>query len=159
VYSLLVTLGLFLLLRLLGSAYARMARAIESWPGKVAPAWKPQSGLFNLDTQIAAALLTLLRLCRVVILLLLLYLFPAIVFGFFPWTQGYEAVLVAYVEARLHAAGSAFVTKLPDLLFIGIIIVVTYYIIKGIRFFFDEIERGAISVSGFDREWATATYK
>jgi small-conductance mechanosensitive channel len=158
-YSLLVTLGLLLLLRLLGSAYAWAAREIEAWSDRIAAALQPSSARLLSHAQFAALLLPLLRLIRFAVLLMLLYLYLAIVLSLFPWTQGYEAIELRYVEERLHAAGSAFVAKLPDLLFIGIIIVITHYIIRGIRLFFAEVGRGAISLPGFESEWAIATYK
>jgi small-conductance mechanosensitive channel len=158
-YSLLVTLGLLLLLRLLGSAYGWATRALEAWSGRVAAALEPSSARLLSHEQFATLLLPLLRLIRFAVLLLLLYLYLAIVLSFFPQAQGYEALELGYVAARLRAAGSAFVAKLPDLLFIGIIILITHYILRGIRLFFTEVERGAISLRGFESEWAVATYK
>jgi small-conductance mechanosensitive channel len=52
-----------------------------------------------------------------------------------------------------------FIAYLPSLLNLVVIIVITYYSLKLIRFLFGEIQKGTITLSGFYPEWAMPTYE
>jgi small-conductance mechanosensitive channel len=50
-----------------------------------------------------------------------------------------------------------FQINLPDLVTIGVIILVTYLLIRLVRAFFNELGEGSIQIEGFDPEWAPFT--
>lgn len=104
-------------------------------------------------------ILTELRGARVVAILGLLYLYIPLVLGFFPWTKAVSGKLFEYVLAPLRSIAHAVWTYLPNLFFIAVIVVVTHYVIRFVRFFFAEVERGRISLPGFFPDWATPTFK
>ena len=47
----------------------------------------------------------------------------------------------------------------PNLLFLLVIVLITYVVIRVVRFFFAEISRGSITLPGFEQEWAEPTYR
>jgi small-conductance mechanosensitive channel len=51
------------------------------------------------------------------------------------------------------------VAYIPNVFFIVAICVITRYLLKVVRFFFSEIERGNLKFEGFFKEWADPTYK
>jgi small-conductance mechanosensitive channel len=63
-------------------------------------------------------------------------------------------------ESVLHPAQeftTAFLADLPSLLFVALVLLVTWYLIKLIHFFFTRIREGAITVEGFRPVWAPTT--
>ena len=80
-------------------------------------------------------------------------------FSFFPWTRGFAGTLLGYVLTPLAQAGRGFIAYLPDLFAIAVIVVVVRYLLKFIHLFFVGIERGAITLPGFYRDWGEPTYK
>jgi small-conductance mechanosensitive channel len=91
--------------------------------------------------------------------LVLLYFYLPLVFSFFPWTRGLATTLFGYIVSPLKVVWLAFVSYLPNVFFIGVILFVTHYIIKFIRLIFTEIGKGTITFPGFYRDWAGPTYK
>ena len=65
-------------------------------------------------------------------------------------------------EAVLTAAAnvlSRVVDYLPNLVYIAIILVLTRWLVRGIRLLFQEVERGTVPIPGFHQEWVAPTYK
>ena len=77
----------------------------------------------------------------------------------FPWTEGYARVLVDYVLSPLRLIAGATVAYLPNLFFVGVIVLVAVYLIKFIKIIFNELGRETISFPNFYPEWAEPTYK
>ena len=87
-----------------------------------------------------------------------LYFYASLVLGFFPWTRGYAQVLIGYVLSPLKIVGDAFVAYLPNVFFIAVIVLVSFYVTKFIRIIFAEIGKQTITLPGFYPEWAEPTY-
>ncbi|WP_339694402.1 mechanosensitive ion channel family protein [uncultured Roseivirga sp.] len=95
---------------------------------------------------------------RIVILVLVVYLLLPILFSLFPWTQGIADTLFQLILTPLKKIGSGFLSYLPNLLTIGVTVIVTRYFLKMIKFFKVEIENGRLIVPGFFPDWARPTY-
>ena len=91
------------------------------------------------------------------ILLTLIYLTG--IFSIFPQTRGIVTGILDSIFQSLSKGWQGFVDYLPNLLNLVIVIVITYYGLKLIRFIFDEVEKGTIAFSGFRTEWAIPTYQ
>lgn len=100
-----------------------------------------------------------LRFLRLAVLLLIFYAYINLTLSFFPWTKGLSLTLFSYLVAALGAIGSGILGYLPNLFFLGLIILITSYTLKIFRFLFTEIENGTIQFTGFYPEWAQPTYK
>jgi small-conductance mechanosensitive channel len=86
-------------------------------------------------------------------------LYLILLFGFFPWTQTYSQSLQAYLMQQIHTAWNAFLTKLPDLVFILVIFFITWILLRIIRPLFTGIERGTLEIGVLDPALAMPTYR
>ena len=77
----------------------------------------------------------------------------------FPWTRGTGRALIRASMTPLAGLGSGFVTSLPDLIFLAVLIVVTRYVLGLLLLFFGAVDGGRVKLGKFDREWAWPTYR
>ncbi|HET7104203.1 MAG TPA: mechanosensitive ion channel domain-containing protein [Terracidiphilus sp.] len=158
-YAVLATIALIVLLRLLGMLFRAVYRALDSWRGTVIPSLRIQKFELIPADRIADFLIGLVRLARLAVWLIVFYIYASLVLGFFPWTRGYASVLLGYVLSPLKIVGSAALAYLPNIFFIAIIVLVSFYVIKFVRIIFAEIGKGTIALPQFYPEWAAPTYK
>ena len=158
-YSLVATALLLLIVRTGGAAYGKLMSQFEA----TSPRWLPSLRIQKVELvsagQISGVVRTVLYLLRHGLTVLLLYFYVSAVFGFFPQTRGYGAVLLGYALSPLRSLFSSLIAKLPDLIFVIVAILVSYYFTKLIKSVFVEIGRGRIKVQGFYSDWADPTYK
>lgn len=158
-YALVLTIVFAALMRVLPRAFRAAERRVQSWRGTVISSIQIQNlELLNAD-QITVFLVFLVRLLRIVFLVFTFSVYFSLVLGFFPQTQGWAKVLAGYALAPLQAVGKGFVGFLPNFFFVVVIIILTRYILKGFRFLFKELERGSLTLPGFQQDWAQPTYK
>lgn len=104
-------------------------------------------------------LLTINGITRWFLILLVIYIALPLFFGIFPWTEKFAETLFGYILNPLRKIANAFVSYLPNLVTIIIIVVVFRYILKGIHFLKREIENGELKLAGFYPDWANPTYQ
>ena len=107
---------------------------------------------------IIKALVKLLAILRIVFLLFLLITIIPLIFDIFPSTQYLSKIIVQWISEPIKNVGIAIIGYLPHLFYIVIIAVITRYVLKILRFFALEIERGILKIKGFHPEWAHTTY-
>ncbi len=110
-------------------------------------------------TRIQGVITGLVRNTKLVAIAAVIYFYLTILFRQFDYTQTWSKKLLDLIVHPLHATVVAFVAYLPSLFTIAVIIVVTYYFIKGVRFLFDELASGAFKFSGFHLDLINPTYK
>jgi small-conductance mechanosensitive channel len=98
------------------------------------------------------------RLVHFVLVLWLTLTFLNYLLSLFPWTYGIASKIFELAAGPLKAFGKALVSMTPSLFFLAFIIVVTVFALRGIKFFFGEIEKGRISIGGFYPDWARPTF-
>jgi len=77
----------------------------------------------------------------------------------FPWTRG-PGLTLAEAEMRpLKVLGAGLVDAVPSLIFLAVLAVVTRFLLKLVRLFFEGIAEGRVVFSGFDADWARPTYR
>lgn len=103
------------------------------------------------------ALLKVNTVIKWLVILLVIYIALPIVFGIFPWTNGFASTLFGYILNPLKGIGNAFLNFLPNLITIIVIVIVFRYIIRGIRYLKDEIRNGQLRIPGFFPDWANPT--
>lgn len=114
--------------------------------------------LFDAKRQVNV-LLTLNTILKWIFILIVVYIALPIVFGIFPWTKNFAAVLFGYILDPLKVILSGIWNYLPNLITIAVIVVFFHYIIKGIHFLSKEVENGALSFPGFFPDWASPTFQ
>lgn len=107
--------------------------------------WKALQGLFK-GLKVAAVLV-------------LVYIYLHSVLGLYPWTRPFAARLLTLLMDPLRAMGLGLLKSLPGLAFVAVMVIVTRYVLKVTRLFFDSIESGTVTLARFDREWAMPSYR
>ncbi len=153
------TLTLVILLIVLVRLFPRLENKVASLKGTVIRTVRFQSIEILTKERLAGLLITLARLLRNVLVLILLYVYISLVLGFFTCTQGVSERLFGYIATPVIMIWQAVSSYIPNIFFVLVIIVCTYYLIKFTRFFFVEVERRNVSLRGFYPDWAMPTYK
>ncbi len=96
---------------------------------------------------------------RLVLTIVLFYIYLTTVLRLFPWTRRLANTLIDAVVGTLGSIAQSFLSALPNIAAIIVIVLVTRYGIKVIQMVFNGIERGAITFTGFHRDWASPTFK
>ncbi len=159
VYVILTTLALIVVLRLFGIIFRRLYGKLNSWRGTLIPSLRIQKFELLPADRIADFAIGMAKLLRLALVLVVCYFYASLVLGFFPWTRGYARVLLGYALSPLKLVGDAAVAYLPNVFFIGVILLIAFYIAKFVRIIFDEIGKGTIAFPNFYPEWAEPTYK
>lgn len=158
-YSLLATLALVTALVLINHFLPKLIIKMESLRGTYIRSIRFQSIEILNEARIVAVITSLIRGTRFVLLLGLLYLYIPLVLSFFPWTHGMATKLLDYILTPIEKVGMSFVSYLPKIFFLIVIITIAHYIIKFIKFLFSEVGKQTISIPGFYHDWAEPTFK
>ena len=95
----------------------------------------------------------------VVLALALLDAYLTLVFSGFPWTREAATALGGLISAPVRVGWEAFIGFLPNAFFLVFIAVVTLYVTRFTRLFFDAVAVGRIEFTNFPADWADPTYK
>lgn len=158
-YAFIATAILVALLVLFRRTFPRIYAKIESWRGTRIRSIKIQSFEIVHADRIAAMINGIARGCRVLITAVLFYFYIPLVFSFFPWTRGFAARLFDYFTAPFVTIGHALGDYLPNVFFIAVIAVITYFAIRFARLLFAEVGKGTLILPGFYSDWAEPTFK
>jgi len=96
---------------------------------------------------------------KIVLWMVLFYVYLQQVMGFFPWTRGLGSSLLSLFLDPLQTIGGGFVSALPKIVFLVILFFVTRYFLKITRLFFISLAVGSMRISGFEHEWSMPTYR
>jgi small-conductance mechanosensitive channel len=155
----LITAVLVGFLYLIGYVYRRLLAGLSAGPSET-PRGKPLGNLeFYRSGGLHRILISLLKVARVVLWMVLIAIYIPLVFSLFPWTRGAVSTLLRYVLEPLAAFWHGFVAYLPSLFAVLIIGVIVWLAMRLVRLFFLEVEKGSIRLGSFDPEWAPYTYR
>ncbi|MEJ2057673.1 MAG: mechanosensitive ion channel [Desulfofustis sp.] len=101
----------------------------------------------------------IIRLIRIVMVLLVIYVFLNFVLGLFPWTRYFAKTSLDLVINPVTFLLQSFVDYIPSLVFLIVIYLVIRYLLSFTKVFFDQVEHGHFKLSGFDADWALPTYR
>ncbi|MDZ4836803.1 MAG: mechanosensitive ion channel family protein [Candidatus Melainabacteria bacterium] len=164
----LISLGLtavftVMLLALLGATgwlFPRSYAVVASWRGKHIRSLKIQQARLLSQETLTDVVVGMLRIVRVFTVIILVFVYTTLVLSLFPETSHLAGELVNYfTEPFAKIIWPAILGYLPNIAFQLVISFITYYVISFTHFFFREVERGNITVDGFDPQWAESTYK
>jgi small-conductance mechanosensitive channel len=86
-----------------------------------------------------------------------LYYYVITVLLALPWTHGFAERLLAIVTRPLVDVAWAILGKVPDLIVLAVIILVTRYVLRVARTFFERVRAGNIKLADFEPAWAGPT--
>jgi small-conductance mechanosensitive channel len=81
------------------------------------------------------------------------------VLSLFPWTREISNNLAGFVLNPLRLITSKFVDAIPNLIFLVVLGIIVYYLLKFIRIVFSSIENETVTIRDFDPMWARPTYR
>lgn len=116
-----------------------------------------ESPIFSQDQQLQYVL-KLVTMIRIIVLIFVFYISLPALFSVFPETEAYADTLLNWIFSPAKAALMGLVNFLPNLFSILVIIVLFRFILKAIKFFVDEIQKGQIQIDGFYSDWARPTF-
>ena len=96
---------------------------------------------------------------RTVVLLAAIAVYLFAVMSFFPRSRFVADELLERLLVVLSTVWNGFAGYVPNLIFLVVIVLITYAVIRVVRFLFGEVERGSLSFPGFEPEWSVPTYK
>jgi small-conductance mechanosensitive channel len=158
-YALMVTLVLMAVLYFLVKIYHQGEARIQAWLGSK----KVRIGIQSFEVvraeRINMVLIFGLKILRLFIFLGIFYIYFNLLLTFFPRTAVFGSKLFDYVLGLLMRVGSVVWKMIPGLAVVAVIILIALYVLKLMRLFFDEVEKGTIVFKGFYPEWAKPTQK
>jgi small-conductance mechanosensitive channel len=158
-YSLGATALLLVLLLGIKMSFTRLKARIDIQRGRWIRTIRIQQIELLPEERIVAALQFSLKILRLILIIVLLNIYLTFVLSMFPWTREIAVTLTAYVMAPVNQFAHGFMAALPDIFFIVVAIAIAYLATKCVRFFFNELGKGTITLSGFQPDWAEATFK
>ncbi|MDR2731211.1 MAG: mechanosensitive ion channel family protein [Treponema sp.] len=148
-----------LLIRLVWYLFKRLNMKIEqSGSEKIKPLTIKKLKVLT-SKQIINAIQFFLKILKYLVTLIQLFLTVPIVFSLFPATKNLASTLFGYILTPLKNIVLGVIHYIPNLFTIAIIIIVTRYVLKGLKFFAVRIGKGRLVIPGFYADWADPTYK
>ncbi len=159
IHALGVTLGSVIGLFLFLWIYKRFEKWAETFcKRRVEQVQIPALGVIQSD-RLWTTVLNGLRFTRTMLLVIGVLAYLNVVLALFPWTRPFSQRVFEIVLDPLRTMGMGLFHALPDLAFLAVLFFVIRFLLRLTRMFFEAISRGAVSMSGFDPEWAAPTYR
>jgi small-conductance mechanosensitive channel len=155
---LLIVVVQYLLIRIVNHLFSRISTKIRQMKGEKIKTIRFKSYVLMDEKKTTGFIIFLVRILRIFIILLMLYLSIPMALSVFPATRGLANILFGYVLTPFSVIFSSIIEFIPDLIAIVVIIMVFKYLIKGLRFAADEIHKGRLTLKGFYPDWAYPTF-
>jgi small-conductance mechanosensitive channel len=107
---------------------------------------------------ILAICVFLIGILKYLVIIVQLYLTLPVIFLMFEPTRGLASSLFGYILNPLRDTLFAFINYIPKLITIAVILFLVRYVMKGVRFFSDQISKGKLVIPGFYEDWAIPTF-
>lgn len=157
--ALLFTVLFIILLKLTNITFAKSKHLFEIWAKNNIKGFRFQKVELLPAYRITEFFIFLLTVSKIILILLLAYLYITIVFGLFPWTSGLSYVFIGYILHPVKLLLKSSIAYIPNLFFVIVVFIFTYYISKFLRKLSLEIKRGRIVIPSFYPDWAQPTYQ
>jgi small-conductance mechanosensitive channel len=108
--------------------------------------------------QIVNLMLFGIKILKYVLTVIQLIITVPIVFSLFPRTQDLASVLFGYILTPFKNILLGTVSYIPKLFTIAVILLVTRYVLRALKFLAIQIEKEKLVISGFYPDWANPTF-
>jgi len=109
--------------------------------------------------QIWSALRSALLASRAIVFLLAVLVYLGFVFAQFPPTRGLSHDMAGFALGPLRVMVVGIAAAIPSLVFLAVLFVVVRVGLRFVRFFFEAVRQGSVTLANFDPDWAEPTYK
>ena len=157
VKTVLALFALIILVMLVNRGMRRLNRAILA-SDRIRSVKIGEFEFFTAD-RIKAVITSAVKMVRLLIILVLIYSYFHLGLSFFPTTQRYALKLYDSLLGAVASVGEAIWDQTPALAFLAVLFFITRYVLKTLRFFFEQVSAGKVTVSGLDAEVAPITYR
>ena len=157
VKTVLALFALIILVILVNRGMRRLNRAILA-SDRIRSVKLGEFEFFTAD-RIKAVITSAVKMVRLLIILVLIYSYFHLGLSFFPATQRYALKLYDSLLGAVGSVGEAIWDQTPALAFLAVLFFITRYVLKTLRFFFEQVSAGKVTVSGLDAEVAPITYR
>ena len=157
VKTVLALFALIILVILVNRGMRRLNRAILA-SDRIRSVKIGEFEFFTAD-RIKAVITSAVKMVRLLIILVLIYSYFHLGLSFFPTTQRYALKLYESLLGAVASVGEAIWDQTPALAFLAVLFFITRYVLKTLRFFFEQVSAGKVTVSGLDAEVAPITYR
>ena len=120
---------------------------------------KVESVEFFTADRIRAMVFQAVKVLRFLLILFLLYAYLHLGLSFFPATQQLALKFYHNLLNAFRIIGEAIWDQTPSVAFLVVLYFIARYALKTLRFFFDQVITGKVTVAGLDAEVAPITYK
>jgi small-conductance mechanosensitive channel len=100
----------------------------------------------------------LINILKLIVFLLQIIITVPLIFHLFETTRGLSTRLLGYILTPIKQFAVAFVNYIPNLFAIAVILLISRYILRTIKFFATQIERRKLVIPGFYSDWASPTF-
>ena len=111
------------------------------------------------EKHVISVIEVVLRLIKYIITAIQLFLTIPIIFSLFSATKDIASLLFGYILNPIKHILKDAVSFIPDLFTIIIIITITRYVLKALKYFASQIEKGKLQIPGFYTDWAAPTLR
>ncbi len=98
------------------------------------------------------------KLIRWAAIILLLYISVPVLFSIFPPTQRIAETLFGYILNPLKKIGGSILNYIPEMITIIVIVIITMYLLKFIKYLSSEVQNEKLKIPGFFPDWSKPTY-
>ncbi len=158
-YTILATIGLLISLKVFSSFFPKVKTYVDEKLGNRIQAINLKGKEILSTERISSALHLLVKSTRIILTLVLLYIYVPLIFSFYPYTANWAPKLYGYIINPITTIFQIVVSYIPNLFFVLMIGIAARYTIKLVKVFFMEIEQGTIRFDGFFKDWAQPTFK
>jgi len=157
-WVLLIIVMQYILIRIINHLFRKISARIEQLKGTKIKTIRIKTYKVMDEEKATRFILFLIKIVRILIIFLMLYLSIPMALSVFPTTRGLSNVLFGYVWTPIRGILFGIIDFLPDLISIIVIVLVFRYLIRGLRFFAEEIDKKRLVIKGFYSDWAHPTF-
>jgi len=108
--------------------------------------------------QIVEVIIFSIRIAKYLITAFQLFITVPIIFSLYPATKNLASTIFGYVLNPLKSILLSFVYYIPNVITIIIILLITRYVLRGLKLFAKQVENGKMVIPGFYADWARPTF-
>ncbi|NWG75426.1 MAG: mechanosensitive ion channel family protein [Rubrivivax sp.] len=157
--ALAATLAMLVIAYAISWIFRRSKAALERRVGEKLKSFQDRAFQIVRAEKLWQLLAGFLNFARIAVVLTIAYFYLDYVLALFPWTRGLSKSLMSIAIDPLRTMGLGFIDMIPNLVFLAILFVVTRYMVKVARLFFQGISAGTLTLRNFEPEWGEPTYR
>ena len=154
----LVIVVLFFLIKFINKLFRLIFQKVEAQKGKRIKSIKIKSFILMAQEKATKFIVSCINMIRYAVIALLVYLSLPFIFSIFPPTRGIADKLFGYVLNPVLDIWHNVINYIPNLITIIVIVLVFRYLVRGLRYLAEEIDKGRLTVKGFYPDWAYPTF-